>query len=424
MADNSFDVVSKVEIPEVVNAIQQAQKEILTRYDLKDSKSTIELNEKDLKILLASGDDFKIKAVIDILQSKLVKRGVPMPAANAVTTNEKMEARLAHWSFQPVKRPAVPEQDSSSAKNAIDDFVLAKLKEKSLKPSTQADKTTLIRRLYFVAHGLVPSPEEVKAFVKDQRPEAYAKLVEKVLASPRYGERWARHWMDVVRYADTNGFETNRERKTAYYYRDYLISAFNTDKPYDQFVREQLAGDALGTDAATGFLVAGTYDIVKGDPMLNAMQRQDELADMVSTTSTAFLGLTMGCARCHNHKFDPILQKDYYAMQAIFAGVNQGERPIRLTLDADELKEKARLESLVEKKKAELEDYKQKADNLAQFLEANAAQPPVNSKQNEDVFQPINALALRFSISSSAGGAPCIDELEVYDESGENVALA
>ena len=330
-----------------------------------------------------------------------------------------LQIKTDHWSFQPVKRPAVPARDALFSKNEIDDFVLAKLKEKALKPSSQADRRTLIRRLYFVMHGLVPTPQEVDAFVRDERPEAYAELVDKVLASPRYGERWARHWMDVVRYADTNGFETNRERKTAYHYRDYIINAFNSDKPYDQFVREQLAGDTMEVDAATGFLVAGTYDIVKGDPMLNAQQRQDELADMVSTTGTAFMGLTMGCARCHNHKFDPILQKDYYAMQAIFAGVHHGERSIRKRLNPDQLKQQEEIKALVAEKQKALESFKQKASGVV----TKSQRPAVNAKQNEDSFDPVDALALKFTILDTNSGEPCIDELEVYDEAGANVAL-
>ena len=160
---------------------------------------------------------------------------------------------------------------------------------------------------------------ETADFVNDTRTDAYARLMDRVLASPRYGERWARHWMDVVRYADTNGFETNRERKSAYHYRDYIIASLNSDKPYDRFIKEQIAGDALGVDAATGFLVAGPHDIVKSpDINLTLMQRQDELADMVNTTGTAFLGLTMNCVKCHDHKYDPLTTTDYYAMRAIF----------------------------------------------------------------------------------------------------------
>src|SRR5262249_30576730 len=152
--------------------------------------------------------------------------------------------------------------------------------------------------------------------------------IERLLTSPHYGERWARHWLDVVRFAESAGFEMNLERPNAWPYRDYVIRAFNEDKPYDRFVREQLAGDALGVDEATGFLVGGPNDAVKSpDVNLTAQQRMDELHDMVATTGSAFLGLTIGCARCHNHKFDPIPQTDYYAMQALFAGVQHGERP-------------------------------------------------------------------------------------------------
>ncbi len=376
---------------------------------------------KDEKEMMPPKGDRLTDAQVKLLKA-WIDNGAKMPGeAEAAAA---LQIKTDHWSFQPVKHPAVPVRDASFGRNVIDDFVLAKLKEKSLTPSSQTDKTTLIRRLYFAMHGLVPSPEEVAAFVKDERPDAYAQLVEKVLASPRYGERWARHWMDVVRYGDTNGFETNRERKTAYHYRDYLIESLNADKPYDQFVREQLAGDALGADAATGFLVAGTYDIVKGDPMLNAMQRQDELADMVSTTSTAFLGLTMGCARCHNHKFDPILQKDYYAMQAVFAGVNHGERAIRKTLGPDELKAMEQVKTLITTKQSELESFKQKAASASGTVVAKALRPAVTAKGNEDEFSPVEAVAVKFTVMATNSGEPCIDELEVYDETGHNIALA
>ena len=232
------------------------------------------------------------------------------PAAEAVA--------LTHWSFLPVKRP-----DSSPD---IDEFIQHQLKEKGLSPSPEADRPTLIRRLYLVMTGLPPTPDEVARFVADSRPDAWSRLVEEVLASPRYGERIATFWLDLVRFGETNGFETNRERPNAWRFRDWVIDSFNRDKPYDQFVREQIAGDALGDLVATGFLVAGPYDVVKSpDPKLGIMQRMNELDDMINTTGTAFLGLTTGCARCHNHKFDPISQKDYYAMQAIFAGVQHGD---------------------------------------------------------------------------------------------------
>ncbi len=241
-------------------------------------------------------------------------------------TNDPLKT---HWSFIPIARPEPPKVDDAGA-NPIDAFIAAKLREKALKPSPPADRRTLIRRVYFDVIGLPPSPEEVESFVADPDPQAYEKLIDRLLASPRYGERWGRHWLDVVRFAESNGFETNQPRPNAWPYRDYVIHAFNDDLPYDQFIREQLAGDAFGADAATGFLVGGAYDEVKSpDPVLTANQRADELHDMVGTTSATFLALTVNCARCHNHKFDPIPQTDYYALKAVFAGVRHGERDMR-----------------------------------------------------------------------------------------------
>jgi hypothetical protein len=233
------------------------------------------------------------------------------------------------WSIQPVRRPQLPLTDDPWISSPIDALVLARLRAQAISPSSPADRTTLIRRVYLDLLGLPPPPEAVAHFVDDPQPNAYERLVDQVLASPRYGERWAQHWLDVVRYGESDGFETNHERPNAHPYRDYVISAWNDDKPYDRFIVEQLAGDTTGADAATGFLVAGARDIVRSpDPGLTLMQRQDELADMINTIGTAFLGLTLGCARCHNHKFDPISQKDYYAMQAVLAGVQHGERPL------------------------------------------------------------------------------------------------
>ena len=227
--------------------------------------------------------------------------------------------------------------DASRVATPVDAFVLARLDAERLAPSPEADRRTLIRRAYFDITGLPPTPEEVEAFVADPDPAAYEKLVDRLLASPRYGERWGRHWLDVVRFAESNGFEMNQERPGAYHYRDWVIRAFNDDKPYDAFVREQIAGDALGADAGTGFLVGGAWDQVKSpDPVLTANQRADELHDMVSTTGSAFLGLTVGCARCHDHKFDPISQVDYFRFVATFAGVQHGERPLGATPESGE----------------------------------------------------------------------------------------
>ncbi|MBT5908943.1 MAG: DUF1549 domain-containing protein, partial [Opitutae bacterium] len=228
-----------------------------------------------------------------------------------------------HWSLIPPQAP--------TSSQSIDEFIEKKLSQEGLRHSSEASKRTLIRRVHLDLLGLLPSPEEVNAFVSDKKEDAYEQLIEKVLENPSYGERWARHWLDVVRYADSAGFETNHERPNAYHYRDYVIRAFNEDKPYDRFVFEQVAGDTVGAETATGFLVAGPKDIVGGkDPLLRKQQRANELADMVGVTGSAFLGLTVGCARCHDHKFDPISQEDFYSMQAVFEGVVHGERNVPL----------------------------------------------------------------------------------------------
>jgi len=313
-----------------------------------------------------------------------------------------------HWAFQPVKRPAVHGQGQP-----IDTFVLAKLHANGLTHSSPAARRTLIRRLYLVMHGLPPTPGEVAAFVADPDPDAFFKLIEKVLASERYGERWASHWLDLVRFGETTGFETNRERPNAWHYRDWVIDSLNSDKPYDRFIREQLAGDALGEGVGTGFLVAGPNDIVKGqDPKLGKMQRMNELDDMINTTGTTFLGLTTGCARCHDHKFDPISQRDYYAMQAVFAGVSHGDRT--LPTSEETKREIASIKDAISRLKI----------GLVEFLpdQEKAGRESVNIRHNLERFEPVEAKIVRFTIEQSSSAEPCIDELEIF--SGEkNVAL-
>jgi hypothetical protein len=332
--------------------------------------------------------------------------------------------RQSHWAFEPLVRPDLPAlEDLFWSRNPIDHFILARLEEAQLKPSEEADRTTLIRRLYFNLIGLPPSPEEVNAFLSDNRPDAYERLVEDLLASPHYGERWARHWLDVVRFAESTGFETNLERKNAWPYRDYVIRAFNEDKPYQQFIREQLAGEALGADAATGFLVGGPYDVVKSpDINLTLMQRSDELADIIHTTGTAFLGLTVGCARCHNHKFDPISQVDYYAMQAVFAGVRHAERPVPPPDEVERRLEIERLKELIAAIENDLTEFEPLAHP---DLEQPSHTP--NPRRNVEEFEPVAARSVRFTIQRTADGLePCLDELEIYSaaDDSRNVALA
>jgi len=343
-----------------------------------------------------------------------------------------------HWSFQALTRSVVPELDNDWVRGPIDAFILAKLQEAGLEPSPEADRVTLIRRLYLDMHGLPPSPEQIEAFLSDQRPDAYERLVKAVLASPRYGERWGRHWLDVVRFAETTGFETNTPRPNAWPYRDYVIDSLNDDKPYDRFIIEQLAGDALGVDAATGFLVGGPYDRVKSpDINLTLMQRQNELADMVNTTCTAFLGVTMGCARCHNHKFDPVLQKDYYALQAALAGVRHGERELRGADNSARQQEADKLQHELEQLDSRLAHAEGQLDALQLLAHPthvatdtadgdSPTRPAVEPRRNVDRFEPLMAHRVRFTILATGGNSePCIDELEIYStgDPPRNVAI-
>jgi hypothetical protein len=338
-----------------------------------------------------------------------------------------LAARADFWSFKPPIRPALPAvRNAAWPRNPIDNFILARLERENLTPRPQADRRTLIRRVSFDLAGLPPTPQEVDAFVEDQTPDTYEKLVDRLLASPRYGERWARHWLDVVRYAESQGFEMNQPRPNAWPYRDYVIRAFNDNKPYDRFVQEQIAGDALGVDEATGFLVAGPFDQVKSpDPVLTAQQRADELHDMVSTTSSTFLGLTVGCARCHDHKFDAIAQTDYYRLTAILAGVRHGARPRRGTESAGRAKEIAELHRQIGSIDAALADLEPPAHISA----GPAAQrrSHVQIARNVDRFAPVEAKFVRFTIKATNNGAqPCIDELEVWSAGSQsrNIALA
>jgi hypothetical protein len=331
--------------------------------------------------------------------------------------DERLAERPMPWSFAPIARPTLPKGEQ-----AIDLLLERALNEHQLTFSPPESKSRFVRRLFLVALGVPPSREEVQQFEEDLDPYAVEHLVDRVLADPRYGERMARHWFDVIRFAESHGFETNRVRYNAWPYRDYVIQAFNDDKPYDQFISEQIAGDALGADYATGFLVAGTYDLVKSpDISLTLMQRQDELTDLVNTIGTSFLGLTIGCARCHDHKFDPISQKDFFAMQALVAGVQFGERTITKPITPPE-----------ERKLAEWKEQDRTlSEQLTQLIQKNKdrsgsgeLRPAVSSTRNVEEFPAIRTERVRFKILASQNAEPCIDEWEIYDELGQNVALA
>ncbi len=243
-----------------------------------------------------------------------------------------------YWAFQQPERPAIPEGGQGWAKTPIDNFILAKLREEGLSPAPEADRATLIRRAYFDMIGLPPTPSEVADFVSDQSPDAWEKVVDRLLASPHYGERWGQHWLDVVRYAETEGFEYDRYLPGLWRYRDYVIESFNEDKPFDQFLREQLAGDEMVEGeptqpknqellVAAGFHRLGAVRRNAGNQEV-ASSRNEVLTERTDIVGSAFLGLTVGCARCHDHKFDPIRQKDYYRLQSFLSASEETDVPL------------------------------------------------------------------------------------------------
>jgi hypothetical protein len=244
---------------------------------------------------------------------------------------------LDWWSLRPIVRATPPDAGQcADARNAVDLFILAKLREKGLDPAPEADRRTLARRLSFDLLGLPPSPEEVAEFEQDPRPDAYERLVDRLLASPHYGERWARHWMDAVHFAETHGHDQDRVRPNAWPYRDYLIAAFNRDVPYRRFIEDQIAGDVLHpkephATPALGFLAAGPWDEsslrdIREDSLDRTIGHYLDRDDVVTTTMATFVSSTVHCARCHDHKFDPISQEEYYGLQAVFAGIGRADR--------------------------------------------------------------------------------------------------
>ena len=245
---------------------------------------------------------------------------VSLTAAEAPKSFTTQQRRW--WAFQSVAKPLIPQPKNNTwVKNEIDAFVLAKLEERHLAPAPPADRITLIRRATLDLTGLVPTPEEVQAFVSDSAPDAFARVVDRLLASPRYGERWARHWLDLARYADSEGFKSDETRPNIWRYRDYVIDSFNQDKPYDRFIKEQIAGDELYPRDPAALIATGFNRHFPDESNARKLmaRRQEILNDITDTVGATFLGLTFACARCHDHKFDPILQKDYYRLQAFFA---------------------------------------------------------------------------------------------------------
>ncbi len=290
--------------------------------------------------------------------ARLVIALVFVAAAAAQAEAPSIEEGRNHWAFQPLSDNQPPQvKQADWPRNEVDHFVLARLEGAGLRPSREADRATLIRRVTLDLTGLPPTPEEVGAFEKDESPRAWELLIDRLLESPRYGERWGRHWLDLARYADTGGVHNDLDRPHAWKYRDYVIESFNEDKPYARFIAEQIAGDEVDganerTLIATGFCRNGQSndDNMGKNAEALAQYRVDQLDDVISTTAGVFLGLTIGCARCHDHKTDPLLQKDYYSLLAIFNGTEKlGLGKGAKDQDDKDIKDASKVMALIEK---------------------------------------------------------------------------
>jgi mono/diheme cytochrome c family protein len=334
-----------------------------------------------------------------------IDQGAPWP-------EQEHAPRIKHWSFEPVARPPVPQirNPQSVIRNPIDAFVAAKLGEHGLQPSPAADPRTFIRRATLDLTGLPATPDEVEAFVQactqvgNAEPvlsdEAVRRLIDRLLASPRYGERWAQHWLDVIRYADTGGYEKNGIRPSAWPYRDYVIAALNADIAYPRFILEQLAGDTLGVDAATGFLVTPPFPSrieVGQEAAAIAQARFNGLDEVVQNIGSSMLGMTVGCARCHDHKFDPVTARDYYRMAATFAGLQFVDRP------------------WAHGAPAQAQAAEKQLDKIRRELAAYPAWRATEPISGADVFQPVRARYVRLSVGATVQKyAAAFDEIEIW----------
>jgi mono/diheme cytochrome c family protein len=320
------------------------------------------------------------------------------------------------WSYQPVQRPAVPQMETDWATSEIDRFILRGLQARGLQPAPRADRRTLIRRVYYDLTGLPPTPQEVAEFVADNSPQAWESLVERLLASPHYGEKWGRHWLDVVRYAESNSYERDGTKPYVWRYRDYVIRSFNEDKPYDLFLMEQLAGDEMDEVTperiiATGYYRLGLWDDEPADPK---QAWYDDLDDVLATTAQGMLGMTINCARCHDHKIDPVPQEDYYRMLAFFRNVRRyGVRAHQTVVDAS-VRVIAPPE-VQEKYRAEMQEYR---DRVRQNREAMEAIEEIASKdfipvEHEDFKSEMNRVSL---VAKRAGGVITREQADRYKE--------
>ncbi|HEY1068220.1 MAG TPA: PSD1 and planctomycete cytochrome C domain-containing protein, partial [Pirellulales bacterium] len=385
-----------------------------------------------------------------------VAAGAPWPEQFVI--KEKAKADASFWSFLPLSKAAPPQAAAAPPAwqvNPVDRFIWTRLQEQGLEPNPPAEPRAFIRHATFDLTGLPPTPDEVASFVAECAAEsakdahrsplpdaAVARLVERLLASPHYGERWGRHWLDVIRFGESRGFERNEIITNIWPFRDYIIRSFNDDKPFDQLVREHLAGDVIGKDQpgveiGSAFLVAGPYDDVGNqDPVAAAQIRSDQMDEMIRATSEAFLGLTVGCSRCHDHKFDPILTKDYYSLYSTFAGTVHGPREVAT---ADARRERAaKLQPLQERRgkvAGEKEALEKELAERAQQAEAEMVKewtrPRVSRYGTEELFEPIEAKFVRLTVEDTDASDPNrkhfkLDEFEVWTagENPRNVALA
>lgn len=379
---------------------------------------------------------------VDILRD-WVRDGALWPANFEIKS--PASASKSWWSLQPLSSPlppaplqAIPNWPGSP----VDQFVLRRLQDNALAPSSQANRRALIRRVTFDLTGLPPTPGNVHSFVTDQHPTAYEKLIDRLLASPQYGERWGRHWLDVMRFGESNGYEQNHVRDNAWPFRDYVIQSFNEDKPFDRFVLEQLAGDIVGQgnpqiEVATGFLVAGSFDSVgNGNPIARRLIRANTLDDVIAATGSSFLGLTINCCRCHDHKFDPLPQLDYYRVRATFEGLQQTART--LTTATQKQRHDAQREPLLQQLsnvEAQITELRRTVDNRVNQARKTLIQklfprPPVSKYGTTETFTPIEAKFFRFTILRSTGSAGksavSLDEFELFsaEDPSQNLALA
>lgn len=331
-----------------------------------------------------------------------IASGAPWPEGRVL--REPSKAGKDWWAYRGLRE--------AKRSDGIDAFIGEKLSEAGLAMNPPADRRSLIRRAHYDLSGLPPTPSEVEAFVNDPDPRAYEALLDRLLASPRYGERWGRHWLDVVRFGESNGYERNVIINDLWRFRDYVIQSINADKPFDRLIREHLAGDVLdqGESAiASAFLVAGPYDNVGNKDAVQAAQiHADKMDEIIRASSEAFLGMTVGCARCHDHKFDPITSEDYYGLYATFSGIRHGTAP--LATKAQKAERAARLKPLQDRKAS---------------LVARQKKPSTPSAGKEEIFPAVKAKFVRLTIeATNSGNEPCIDELEIWTDAAEprNVA--